>query len=204
MLAWCSSLVITISSPSPTLRRPQACATRLMASVVPRTKTISLAEGALRKRRTFSRAASNASVDARRQRVRGAVNVGVLVLVEVRDAVDHGLRLLRRGRVVEPDQGTAVDIFLKDWEVAAEDMGVELPGTGDRGQRDGWHMLRRQQAEIEGLAVGAIGQGIGAGRCAQAFIKEIVAAAGKTRVRRRAGALAAGWLPKPSAAGEPM
>ena len=34
--------VMTISSPAPTLRRPQLCATRLMPSVAPRTKTISL------------------------------------------------------------------------------------------------------------------------------------------------------------------
>ena len=58
MLAWCSSQVMTISSPSPMLRRPQLCATRLMPSVAPRTKTMSLTELALRKRRTFSRAAS--------------------------------------------------------------------------------------------------------------------------------------------------
>jgi hypothetical protein len=41
-----------------TFRRPQLLATRLMPSVVPRTKTISRVEEALRKRRTFSRAPS--------------------------------------------------------------------------------------------------------------------------------------------------
>ena len=40
MLAWCSRLVTTISSPSLTLRPPQALATRLIASVVPRTQTM--------------------------------------------------------------------------------------------------------------------------------------------------------------------
>ncbi len=58
MLEWCSSQVMTISSPSPTWRRPQLCATRLIPSVAPRTKTISRVEPALRKRRTDSRAAS--------------------------------------------------------------------------------------------------------------------------------------------------
>ena len=37
MFAWCSSQVMTISSPLPTFFRPQAWATRLMASVPPRT-----------------------------------------------------------------------------------------------------------------------------------------------------------------------
>jgi hypothetical protein len=58
MLAWCSSQLITISSPAATLRRPQLLATRLMASVAPRVKTMSLGEGAFKKRRTLSRAAS--------------------------------------------------------------------------------------------------------------------------------------------------
>jgi len=62
MLAWCSSHDTRISSPGPNLGRPYDCATRLMASVVPRTKTISRVERALMKRRTFSRAPSNKSV----------------------------------------------------------------------------------------------------------------------------------------------
>ena len=44
------------------LPRPQLCATRLMASVVPRVKMISRVEAAFRKRRTRSRAPSKASV----------------------------------------------------------------------------------------------------------------------------------------------
>ena len=58
MLAWCSIQLMTISSPLPMCRRPQLCATRLMASVAPRTKTISLDDGALRKCATLSRASS--------------------------------------------------------------------------------------------------------------------------------------------------
>jgi hypothetical protein len=36
--------------------------------------------------------------------VGGTVDVGVFVLVEVRQPVDHRLRLVRGGGVVEPDQ----------------------------------------------------------------------------------------------------
>src|SRR5271154_773492 len=49
---------------------------------------------------------------ARRQIVGGTMNVGVLVLVEIRDPVDHALRLLRGCRIVQPDQGAAMDAFL--------------------------------------------------------------------------------------------
>ena len=52
----------TISSPGPSTRRAYDWATRLMASVVPRTKTISRASRALMNRRTVSRAASYALV----------------------------------------------------------------------------------------------------------------------------------------------
>jgi hypothetical protein len=58
MFAWCSIVVTITSSPAPTLRRPQLHATRLIASVALRTKTISLASRAPRKARSFSRAPS--------------------------------------------------------------------------------------------------------------------------------------------------
>ena len=53
-----------ISSPSSIARRPKLSATRLMASVAERVKTISSVDSALRKPRTLSRAASKASVAA--------------------------------------------------------------------------------------------------------------------------------------------
>jgi hypothetical protein len=58
--------------------------------------------------------------------VRGAVDVGVFVLVEIGEAVDDGLRLLRGGGVVEPDERAAVDLLAKDGEVA---LGVERDRT---------------------------------------------------------------------------
>ncbi len=48
---------------------------------------------------------------ARRKVMGGTMNVRVFVFVEVRDAVDHALRLLRGRRVIQPDQRTAVDAF---------------------------------------------------------------------------------------------
>ena len=58
MFEWCSSCETTISSPAASRARPCDCATRLIASVVPRTNTISAGEAALTKRRAFSRAPS--------------------------------------------------------------------------------------------------------------------------------------------------
>ena len=48
------------------------------------------------------------------------MDVGVFVLVEVRRGVDDGLRLLRGGGVVEPDQRLAVDRLAQDREVVAD------------------------------------------------------------------------------------
>ena len=89
MLAWCSSQVMTISSSFRTLRRPQAWATRLMPSVVPRTKTISRVEEAFRKRAHLLARAFIGVRGARRECVRGAMDVGIFVLVEIGQAIDH-------------------------------------------------------------------------------------------------------------------
>ena len=60
------------------------------------------------------------------QRVHAAVHVRVVMLVEVDEAVDHAPRLLRRGRVVQPDERlVAVHAALEDREVLANDLGIE-------------------------------------------------------------------------------
>ena len=61
MLEWCSMMESTISSPS-LKSMPNELATRLTPSVRLRVKTISSVVGALRKRRTVSRAFSNFAV----------------------------------------------------------------------------------------------------------------------------------------------
>ena len=61
MLAWWSSSETITSSPAPKLA-PKLAATRLIASVAPLVNTTSSGLGALIKRATEARAASNASV----------------------------------------------------------------------------------------------------------------------------------------------
>ena len=55
MLLWCSMRETRTSSPLPRLFKPQEYATKLMASVVPRTKTVSLGVFALMNFATVSR-----------------------------------------------------------------------------------------------------------------------------------------------------
>jgi len=59
------------------------------------------------------------------QRVGGAVDVGVLVRVEVRNALDHLAWLVRGGGIVQPDQLLAVDALLQDGKVAAHGLHVK-------------------------------------------------------------------------------
>ncbi|SLE02389.1 Uncharacterised protein [Mycobacteroides abscessus subsp. massiliense] len=73
-----------------------------------------------------------------RQLMCGAVDVRVLVLVEVHQPVDHGLGLLRGGGVVEPDQRLAVDGLGQDGEVRPDGGDVEgacVLAGGCRGRR---------------------------------------------------------------------
>jgi len=58
MLLWCSISVRRIPSPRPTFVRPHDCATRLIASVVPRTKMISFGLFAFISRAILARASS--------------------------------------------------------------------------------------------------------------------------------------------------
>ncbi len=60
-----------------------------------------------------------------RQRMGAAMDVGVLLRIVARHAVDHGLRLLRGGGAVEPDQRLAVHRALQDGEVAADSFDIE-------------------------------------------------------------------------------
>jgi len=68
------------------------------------------------------------------ERVGAAMDVGVVVGVEMGEGVDHNLRLLRGGGVVEPGQRLAVDTLGEDREVAADGFHVETPGEGPAGQ----------------------------------------------------------------------
>ena len=59
-----------------------------------------------------------------RQEMQAAMDVGVFLGIGVLDRVEHRLRLLRRGAVVEIDQRLAVDFARQDREVAADRLDV--------------------------------------------------------------------------------
>jgi len=63
--------------------------------------------------------------------VRAAVNVGVLVAVEIGDPVDDLPRLLRGSGVVEPDKRPPADPLAKDREVGAHGVHVERAARCD-------------------------------------------------------------------------
>ncbi len=56
------------------------------------------------------------------------MDIGIFGFVEARDSVDHGLRLLRGGGVVQPDERLAVDALAQDREIAARGIDVEKAG----------------------------------------------------------------------------
>ena len=58
------------------------------------------------------------------QEVQSAVDVRILVRVGARNGVDHDLRLLRRGAVVEIDQGLAVDPAREYREISPDSLYV--------------------------------------------------------------------------------
>ena len=101
MFEWCSSSEIIISSPALMLARPQELATRLMPSVVPRTKMSSASEDAFRSPHGFAARCLVGGCGTLAQLVNTAVNVGAVEFVETANRVDDGQRLLCRGRAVE-------------------------------------------------------------------------------------------------------
>jgi hypothetical protein len=58
------------------------------------------------------------------------MDVGVFVLVEVGQAIYDHLRLLRRGRIVEPDELAPVDPFAQDREVPPYSLYLEAGVVG--------------------------------------------------------------------------
>jgi hypothetical protein len=64
----------------------------------------------------------------RSQLMRGAMHIGVLVLVEILQPVDDALRLLCGRRVIQPDQRAPVHAFAKYGEVAPDRLRVERIG----------------------------------------------------------------------------
>src|SRR5450432_3377564 len=58
------------------------------------------------------------------QFMRGTMNVGVLLFIEGAETVDDLSGLLRRGGIVQPDQGTAVNVLLQDGEVGSDPIDI--------------------------------------------------------------------------------
>src|SRR5438874_1545528 len=82
---------------------------------------------------------------ARRERVRRSVHVRVLVLVEVRQPIDDGARLLGRGGVVQPHQPAPVDAFVEDRKVPGNGCRVEQIARGTQIWRGPRRHLRRKR-----------------------------------------------------------
>ena len=114
----------TISSPSCTLRRPQLCATRLIALGRPAHEhDLFCRRGVEEAARLLARVLIGVG-RASGERVRAAMHVRVLVRVEIGEPVDHRLRLLRRRAIVEPDEAPAVNFLAQDREIFADRGGV--------------------------------------------------------------------------------
>ena len=80
--------------------------------------------------------------------MRGAVNVRVVAAVKVRGGVDHRLRLLRGGRVVEPDEGLAVDELMQRGEIAPHPIHIKTR----RRTRRRWIRSRRRRGLAGGIS----------------------------------------------------
>ncbi len=62
-----------------------------------------------------------------------AMDVGIVVLVVIREGADDGARFLRRGSVVKVDEFVAVHLARKDGEVGANGGNVEFSRRGRSG-----------------------------------------------------------------------
>ena len=122
-------------------RPPQAAATRLIDSVVPRVKTISSALAGIKELRgAFARGLVRGG-RAVGEFVDAAVDVAVIVLVVAADGVDHLPRPLAAGAAVEIDERVAMHLLVEDGEIAPA-CGPVHQGVGRRGERefsDGLH-----------------------------------------------------------------
>ncbi len=132
MFEWCSIGVSTIVSPAPTLRRPHAYATRLIASVTFFVKIVSAFVEPMKLRDPLARALE-ALRRLLRERVDAAVDVGVVCAVGRIQLAQHRLRLLRGRAGVEVDDPLAGDLALQDRELRRDRCHVEGRAESGRG-----------------------------------------------------------------------
>ena len=132
---WCSIVVSRISSPACTLASPQLRATVLMLAVVPGVKMISCDVLRADERPHFFAGLFVLLGAALAERVDAAVDVGVVVLVDAPQHVDHLPRPLRAGGVVEKHQRlVAVHHLLRE----SENRRAALPAAASSGRRQDW------------------------------------------------------------------
>ena len=113
------------TSPSRRLARAHVYATRLIASVALRVKTISSVSARVDESCDLAAAVFVRGGGLLGDRVHAAVDVGVVRAVAVVHRVEHRERLLRRRRRVEVDEALAVDLAPEDREVALDRGDVE-------------------------------------------------------------------------------
>ena len=98
-----------------------------MASVALRTKMISSALAAWIKHRLPRLVVRLGGAHA--QRVYAAMDVGIVVLVITHQRVDDRARLLRSGCAIQIDQLVAVDLLVKDGEIALDPFNIQRRRT---------------------------------------------------------------------------
>src|SRR5207344_2415009 len=94
------------------------------------------------------------------QVMKPAMNVGVFLAVGALNGIEHKLRLLRRGAVVEIDEGAPMDLLRQDREVGAD--GIDVVGNrsgallskGFRQDRHGYSPSVETDAEPIGRRLG--------------------------------------------------
>ncbi len=88
--------------------------------------------------------------------MQAAVHVGVLLGIGLVEAVEHGLRLLRRGGVVEIDQRLAVDLHRQRGEVRADAVDVKEPLVTAGCMRHSRDLIQSIAAFISASRIGSL------------------------------------------------
>ena len=129
MLEWCSIAVISTSSPALNVRAAERLRDEVDALGRAAGEDDLARRGGVEERPHLLAGGLVGLGRKLAQHVDAAMDVGVAADVVVHQRVEHGLRLLRRGGVVEIDQRLAVHLLVQDREIRAEARDVE-PGHG--------------------------------------------------------------------------
>ena len=89
------------------------------------------------------------------QRMHTAMDVGIVVLVITHEGVDHRARLLRSGCAIQIDQLVAVDLLVKDGEIALDPFNIQRRRTKTGLMYRGAHPSSSQFCASSCVAAGA-------------------------------------------------